>query len=732
METLRHRLAAVWFADIVGFTTQAATDEAKALRVVQSFQESAREVVRRHGGRIVKFIGDAAMADFPSTESAVRAAAALPEACAAHATRTGVTCPTLRIGVHVGDVTTAPDGDVYGDGVNTAARIVKVVEPGEVWVSEDVWRQLRHRPNIRLEERPTQSLKDVGTTRVWAVAGVEGEAAPAISPAARGKALLREVRRRPAYQAAVVALVAVAGALGAWMILGTGDGGPGDLARAGMGSLDPARIAVLYFQDRTSDSTSAHLGDGFTEAIIDQLSDVEGLDVISRHGVEAFRGGGAPLDSVARALGAGTVVDGSVERRGDRLSVRVRMVDPLDNRQIATWTEERPWAELFPLQSTIAEDIVAALRQRLGERLRMETRRAGTSSVEAWELVERAERLAEQARDTDQDDRALANSLRGQADELLARAEELDPDWGEPAIVRAEVAAWMGNEESYRRGVSLVTRALKEDPGNARALAVRGALYDSLASTAKDSGTAARWLGFAQRDLRSAVAADPGLASGWITLADLLYNDLWDLSEAREAARRAYDADAFLLEEDHFAWLCETSAQLEDYSEVEHWCGEGLRRYPDRIRLMMAALSAMGSDGPAPDVPRAWELVERIGRQEYPEFNVPLARMTAAIVVARAGLRDSALSVVETTRRSAPAELAPYLDVYDARVRLVLGDRAGALRLLRAFFTADPSYRAIIARDPWFQSLGGDPAFEALVDRRHAPIFCRLLCEPPG
>jgi class 3 adenylate cyclase/TolB-like protein len=721
----QHRLAAVWFADIVGFTSQAAADEARALRIVQSFQESAREVARRHGGRIVKFIGDAAMAEFSSTESAVRAAAALPEACQRHAERAGVACPTLRVAVHVGDVTTTPDGDVYGDGVNTAARIVKAVDPGELWVSEDVWRQLRNRPAIRLEERGARELKDLGPTRAWAVAGVEGEEARAASPIARARAFVTDPRGR-----IVTAALAVVGLVLVWLVLRQGGPG-GDGARAVMGSLDPARIAVLYLEDLTPDSASGHLAAGFTEAIIDQLSGVEGLDVVSRHGVEPFRGGAAPVDSVARALGAGTIVGGSVERRGDRVAVRIRMLDPAGNRQIETWTEERPWSELLPLQETVAEDIVARLRQRLGEQLRMATRRSGTTNVEAWELVERAERLAEQAR-VSGDDPDVKLSLRRQADQLLTQAEGLDPGWVEPTIARAEVAAWMGDEESYRRGVALASGALERDPGSARALAVRGALYDSLASVAEDSVTVARYLAQAQRDLRTAVAADPRLAPAWIGLASLLYNDLWDLAQARDAARRAYEADAFLLEEDHFAWLCETSAQLEDYPEVERWCGEGLRRFPERIRLMMAELSAMASDGPEPDVARAWELVERIGRQEYPEFNVPLARMTAAIVVARAGLQDSARSVVETTRRSAGSDIAPYLDVYDARVQLALGNRASSIRLLRSFFNTVPDYRALIARDPWFKALAGDPAFEALVDRRRAPIFCRLLCEPPG
>lgn len=719
METLQHRLAAVWFADIVGFTSQAATDEGQALRVVQSFQESARDVVRRHGGRIVKFIGDAVMAEFGSTEAAVRAAAALPDACTGHATSAGVTCPTLRIAVHMGDVTTTADGDVYGDGVNTAARIVKVVKPGEVWVSEDVWRQLRSRPRIRFEERGTQELKDVGATRVWAVTKVEGEAAPAASPA---RALLAKVRRRH-----VVAGLALLAAVAAWVAFGPRRG-----ERTLSGALDPARIAVLYFQDLTPDSTSGHLAAGFTEAIIDQLSGVEGLDVVSRHGVDRFRGGAAPIDSVALALHAGTIVDGSVERRDDRVTVRIRMVDPAANRQIDTWTEERPWTEILPLQDAIAEDIVARLRQRLGEQLRMATRRSGTTNVEAWELVERAERLAEQARASGQDDPAVAQSLREDADQFLARAEEVDRRWVEPTIERAQVAAWMGDEESYQRGVALATSALERDPGNARALAVRGALYDSLASVARDSVTAAGWLARAQRDLRSAVAAEPGLASAWIALASLLYNDLWNLSAARQAARSAYDADVFLLEADHFSWLCEISMQLKDFEEAMRWCEEGRRSFPRRAaRILMVELTILASEGSEPNPARAWGLVEEMGRLAEAESNTPPAQMVVAAVLVRAGRADSAQAVVRRAKAAAPEGYEPYMAYLESYVQLLAGNRRASLGLLRTFLSVSADYRYQIANDHWYDRLDGDPDFEALVDRRHLPIFCRILCKPP-
>jgi class 3 adenylate cyclase/TolB-like protein len=724
MET-QHHLAAVWFADIVGYSRMAAEDEERALRVVRAFQEATREVVRRHDGRVVKYIGDAALASFQSADAAVRAACRL---AFFFAERAGADAPALRIAVHAGEVAQTEDGDVYGDGVNLAARAVREAAPGEVWVTGDVWRQLRQRPRFRFEPRGTRELRGVGSVELWSVVGVQEEAEPAEGLRAHGRALVRGIDRHRV--AAAFSLAAVAALVG-WLVLPdlTTRSRSAD-ADDTTAALDPAMVAVLYFEDASPGRELGYLADGLTEALIHDLAQVDELGVVSREGVRPFREAATPLDSIARALGAGTLIEGRVAESGDRVRVTAQLVDGTTLTNLESIEVERPRGELFDLLDDLAEEVSVRLRQHLGQEIRLEKSRRETSVVEAWQLVQQAERLTQQAKLTDKEDPEVAASLRTQADQLLARAETLDPRWTEPTVARAEVAAWMGEAPAYEVGLAHAERALAKEPGNAHALAVRGALHDSLASVAGDSVTAARHLGLAQRDLRTAVSVDPRLATAWIGLADLLYNDLYQLSEARSAAERAYQADPFLLEEDHFAWLCEISFQLQDYPEAERWCGEGRRRFPSRTRLMMVELSVLASDGVEPDVEKAWRLVNEIGRQEFPEFNVPVARMIAASVLARAGQPDSAKAVVAQARRTAPDEVAPFLDFFDARLRLVLDDRPGALRHLRSFVTLMPSYRAQLAQDHWFRDLAG-PSFEALVDRRRQPIFCRLLCEAP-
>jgi adenylate cyclase len=148
---MERTLVALWFADIAGYSAHAAKDEGGALRLIEILQELARETVPHYRGRLVKFVGDAVLAQFPSTELAVRAAMALSTSYRERSAATGRT-QNLRIGVHLADVAVAPDGDLYGDGVYAAARIQEAAEPGQVLISQDVWRQLRGRRQFRFEQ----------------------------------------------------------------------------------------------------------------------------------------------------------------------------------------------------------------------------------------------------------------------------------------------------------------------------------------------------------------------------------------------------------------------------------------------------------------------------------------------------------------------------------------------------------------------------------------------------
>ncbi len=217
MAILKRRLAAIWFADIVGYSELSHKDESRALEIIQLFQTMARRIVDQYGGNLVKFLGDGALAEFPSTEAAVRAACTLRTVFADQTVAKNLGDMSLHIGVHVGEIATSPDGDVYGDGVNATARIMNLAEPGQVLVSQDVWRQLRQRKEFEFGELDKHELRGAGRHGVCTVE-VSGEEAsiewseaepPTVEMAS---SLFGELRRRHVFR------VAVAYAIAAWLV----------------------------------------------------------------------------------------------------------------------------------------------------------------------------------------------------------------------------------------------------------------------------------------------------------------------------------------------------------------------------------------------------------------------------------------------------------------------------------------------------------------------------------
>lgn len=171
------RLAAVWFADIVGYTSLSARDEDVALAVVDEFQAASREAVEAHGGRIVKFVGDAVLVVFESSDAALKAALALRDAFREAPTAHEYACQ-LTFGIHLGEVVEADDGDIYGDGVNVASRVQGKAAPGQILASRSVADLIRGRPEFQLQQLPPWvRLKGLGFAQLFAISAA-GERPP--------------------------------------------------------------------------------------------------------------------------------------------------------------------------------------------------------------------------------------------------------------------------------------------------------------------------------------------------------------------------------------------------------------------------------------------------------------------------------------------------------------------------------------------------------------------------
>jgi TolB-like protein len=483
------------------------------------------------------------------------------------------------------------------------------------------------------------------------------------------------------------------------------------------------RVAVLYFEDLSGTGKLRPVAAGLTEDLIDQLWQVRPLQVISPEGVRPYRDGSVSPDSIARALGVGTLVAGSVARSGDQLRVSVRMIDGTDGRQLNSETVERAWGDLFALRDQVSVEVAQFLRERLGQEVRLRQRRAGTKSVAAWTTLRDGLEMENEARvSRAKGDSANSRALLDRADALYARTETLDPHWVVPIEARSGLALYRAIHELrasavwVRRGLEHSERALALEPGAPEALAVRGRLrfyvWRHTPGSNPDSLRAA-----AEADLTGAAAGDSSLAPAWYTLAEL-YRYSGRFSQAEQAARQALEADAFL--SDAYvvtSGLFFTSLNLERYDDAREWCAKGAQQFPRSSAFVSCAFRIVGWSGQGRAATTdAWRLAAVVDRVDTDPEMLGDRHLLVAAVLARSGLADSARAVIRRTRAAVASPAAQQtLDYDEAYVRLLLGERAVALQLLGTYLRARPENRAYVAESPWFRALHDDPRFQALV-----------------
>ena len=494
---------------------------------------------------------------------------------------------------------------------------------------------------------------------------------------------------------------------------------------------DPTHLAVLYFDDLSDRGTLRPIAGGLTEDLIDALGQVPALHVISPNGVRPFLGRRTPPDSIGRALQVGSLVSGSVERSGDVLRVAVRLIDARSGIQLQSRTLEYPFGELFTLQDELAQEVSRFLRERLGREVLVRERRKGTRNVAAWELAQEGESSREAARTLQaQGDGSGAKRALDAADSAFTRAATLDPAWPDPIVLAGWVAAdRMQSPETdppdslrtwFGRGLRHADHALEVRSRHPPALELRGTLrYRYWLATGSDSVEVRR----AEEELRAgAVSVNPTQARAWGTLSALL-QATGRLPEANLLARRAYQSDAFLAESPQLLFrLYHTSLDLGKQQEAIAWCDTGFKRFAEHwlfsfCQLTLLSRSASGQPAkPTANVARAWHLVARLERFSSPEERaayLPRWQMMVAAVLGRAGLTDSAESVIRRARAAAPNDAE--LDFYEAEVRMLLGDREAALQLLMRDLEAYPRFRDYMRVNRLFRPLWTDPRFRALM-----------------
>jgi TolB-like protein len=498
-----------------------------------------------------------------------------------------------------------------------------------------------------------------------------------------------------------------------------------------IGGLDPRHIAVLYFTDQSADHKLGYLADGLTDALIADLDAVRTLKVISPAGVARYRGDSIAPDSVARALSVGTLVRGGVDRDGGKLRVTVHLLDGSTGAEFQRAAFELPAANVLAVRDTLAGQVGAMIRKRLGQEITLRDERAQTTNPDAWALVQlgtqwrrRGELLM-----TSSDTAGLRRDFAS-ADSALAQAAHLDAGWPAPPLGQGTVAyklsRFYGDDPQTATrwidsAMTHVTQALRLAPTDPDALELRGTLryWRWLLGVTPDATAAAALLDSAKLDLEAAVNKNPEQAAAWGVLASLYYQKN-DVEGAKLAARRAYEEDAYLSNADVILWrLFAASYDLEQFPEAAHWCDIMGRRFPTDVRTVECRLRLMATKGATPDIPRAWRLTDSLVALS-PAGGRPFAQLQGQVLVAgalaRAGMADSARHVLARVDPSADVDPTRDLSEDKGVVDLILGDKDAALRELKKYLAANPARTTDISTDGSWQwrSLRDDPRFKAL------------------
>jgi adenylate cyclase len=513
---VERKLAAILSADAEGYSRLMGDDEPATVRTITEFREVSASAVARHGGRVVDAPGDNVLAEFPSVVDAARCAvevqrelgtrnAALPEARRMR----------FRIGINLGDVIVEGQR-LYGDGVNIAARLESLAEGGGICVSGSAWDQVEGKLPLDGDFLGEQVVKNIARpVRAYRLRLDEGQA-PA--PKRGSRRSHRRLGLAAAGIASVLLLLSAGGWVG-WRWLRTP-------ASSALALPDRPSVAVLPFTNLSGDPAQEYFSDGVTEDLITGLSKISGLFVIARNSAFTYKGRAVRVGEVGRDLGVRYVLEGGVQRAGDRVRITAQLVDAATGYHVWAERYDREVRDVFALQDEVTREIVRALAVRLTEGERRRLGRVPTADLAAYDLV-----------------------LHGQDERRRATRE--------------------GNLEARR----LFVKALDLDPDYARAYAGLGWVHlhswQYLWST--DPGS----LGRAQELAERAIALDDTLTEGYCLLAQI---HLW-----------RKDHDRAMAEADHAVAIAPNDATgYETRAEVLAWAGrgeDGIRSIRQAMRL---------------------------------------------------------------------------------------------------------------------------------------------------
>ncbi len=461
---LERKLAAILAADVVGYSRLMGENEAGTLERLKSLRkELVQPKIRERKGRIVKLMGDGLLAEFPSVVEAVQCAVDIQSAIVERETD----LPDeqrirLRVGVNLGDII-VEGSDIYGDGVNVAARLEALAVPGGICVSGTVFEHVKGKVGLEFADQGQQRVKNIARpVQVYRIVLDGGSIASEAANVSAGRAGALELPDEPS-------------------------------------------IAVLPFDNMSRDPEQEYFADGITEDIITEISKIAGLMVIARNSTFTYKGKAAKVQDVCSDLGVRYVLEGSVRRSGERVRVTAQLVEGRSGAHLWAERYDRRLEDIFAVQDDVTEKIVRALKVKLVGGMGRQLARADTDNPLAYDCVLRGREQY----------RLFSKNGNEAARRLFEQAIALDPDYAAPYAGLAEtyVHDWfMGARTALDRAFELARQANARDPSLPLVQEALSTVHLFKQQHAEAIATARRW-----------IEIEPSNADAYATLAGALH-----------------------------------------------------------------------------------------------------------------------------------------------------------------------------------------------------------------
>jgi TolB-like protein len=530
-------LAAIVAADIAGYSTLMGADEPGTVRDLKAHQAVVLPMIADHGGRIIDTAGDGILAEFASVVNAVECAVAIQKIMAE---RNAVIDPTqrmqFRIGINVGDVV-YDDARVYGDGVNVAARLESIAEPGGICISEKVHQEIRAKIDLRYRDVGPQQLKNIAEpVRVYRIE---------------------------------LAQLTVSG----------------PQTKAPLALPDKPSIAVLPFTNLSGDPQQEYFADGMVDEITMALSRLRWLFVIARNSSFTYKGRAVDVKHVGQELGVRYVLEGSVRKAANQVRIAGQLIDALTGAQL--WAErfDGTLENIFDLQDQVAKSVVGAIGPKMQQAEMERAKRKPTESLDAYDYLLRGMSLMQGVLEEEGNREALR---------LFYKAIELDPEFSLAHATAAwcyvvrKASGWVTDrDQDVVETARLVRRAVALGRDDALSLCFAGFALAYVVGELND--------GIAFID--EACALNPNLASAWYFRG---WTRIWN-GEPEKAiehtgyAMRLSPLDPFMFQ--CLTVMAHACVFLGRYDEAVPWVAKALRERPNSRVLLRIAAASFGLTG---------------------------------------------------------------------------------------------------------------------------------------